>query len=742
MSRTEHNAGRPPSGAWRSGGGRRGAWTRGAAVAAALAATSGVAAAQSAVADGSVVVLEADQLLRDSSQNVIIAEGSVEARYEGRTLRADRVVYDLKKRTVHAQGGVQIIESDGSVRTAEEIEVAEDLGAGVATGFGARFENGGALAANSAIRNANGSNTLGRLVYTACPVCGPGEKGPPPTWTLRARRATQDPNTKMIHYRDALLRVRGVPVIYLPYFAHPDPTAGRRSGFLTPEIGADSKLGFFYQQPYYWAISPSSDLTIAPQYNANVNPLLGLDYRKRFWSGSMAFQTTSTVEQDFDGNGERFGESAFRGSVFGQGRFRLTDYWNWGFGVERVSDDLYLRRYEIGGVGQNRGQFIGTDVRLITQADLVGQDVDSYTSVSAVTFQGLRETDGSAALPVVAPLVETSRVMRDPVFDGQLRLQASTVNLIRDDGVDSARASAGAKWSRETITGPGLVVTPYAEARGDFYRFADDTRDDSFGRAVGVAAITARWPLVRPGKNVSLLVEPIAMAAIGSSGGNDRRIVNEDSQSFELDDTNLFDPTATPNYDLWETGGRASVGVRATAQLTGNGAGSLVFGRRWRDQADPAFGPTTNLNGRASDYVGAVSADFRNIGGTVRVRLDDESLNLTRLDAAVRAAVGPLSTDVRYYQVDQGLRGADPSEQVTANVTIALTKKWRSSFGVLRDLNSNKNLSQAAALTYQDNCTFFELAYRRTETFDRRLGPNDGFQIRLGLTTLGMVGGS
>ncbi|MBU6371638.1 MAG: LPS assembly protein LptD [Alphaproteobacteria bacterium] len=734
MVRAEPNAGRS----------RNAAWRRGVAIAAALVASSGAALAQPAATpaapEADAVVLEADQILRDTSDNLIIAEGSVEARYDGRTLRADRVVYDLQKRTVHAQGGVQIIDADGSIRTAEEIEVAEDLGAGVATGFGARFPNGGALAANSAIRNADGSSKLGRLVYTACPVCAPGEKGPPPTWTLRARRAVQDPGAKMIFYRDALLSVRGVPIVYLPYFAHPDPTAGRRSGFLTPDVGSSSKLGVFYQQPYYWAISDYSDLTVSPQFHSKVNPLLAVEYRKRFWSGDLRFDVTGTQEKDFDSDGNKFGDNTFRGSIFGQGRFRLNEKWNWGFGVERISDDLYLRRYDVSGAGRQRGQFIGTDTRLITQADLVGQTASSYTSVSAVTFQGLRIADTSAFLPIVAPLAETSRTLRDPVFDGQVRLRASTVNLVRTDGVDSSRASVGGVWNRETIVGPGLVVTPRVEARSDFYRFNDSGRNDNFGRAVGSTSLTVRWPLARPGKT-ALLVEPIAMAALGSNGGNDPRIVNEDSQTLELDDTNIFDPTATQNYDLWEGGARASVGLRATAAVSTSGTASLVVGRRWRDKADAAFGPSTNLNGRSSDYVAAASADFKRFGGTIRARFDDESLSVVRLDAAVRAAVGPIYADARYFQVDQGLRGSDPSEQIQANISYALTKKWRASFGGLRDLNSNTNLSQRAALTYQDNCTFFEVGYRRQDTQDRRLGPNDGFEIRVGLTTLGMFGG-
>ena len=44
----------------------------------------------------------------------------------------------------------------------------------------------------------------------------------------------------MMSYRDAVLEVAGVPVLYLPFFAHPDPSSGRRSGLLPPDFGTSS----------------------------------------------------------------------------------------------------------------------------------------------------------------------------------------------------------------------------------------------------------------------------------------------------------------------------------------------------------------------------------------------------------------------------------------------------------------------------------------------------------------------
>src|SRR4030095_11096929 len=51
--------------------------------------------------------MEADLLTRDDKRGVTTAEGNVEIRYQGRTLRADRVVYEEAAETTQGQQGSQ-----------------------------------------------------------------------------------------------------------------------------------------------------------------------------------------------------------------------------------------------------------------------------------------------------------------------------------------------------------------------------------------------------------------------------------------------------------------------------------------------------------------------------------------------------------------------------------------------------------------------------------------------------------
>ncbi len=129
-----------------------------------------------------------------------------------------------------------------------------------------------------------------------------------------------------------------MPVIYIPYFSHPDPTSERRSGLLPPDIGISSKRGVYAEVPYYFALSEHSELTLTPQINAKVNPLMRVDYRKRFFSGFVDFeQLHQRAGLRWRRGDVRRGD--WRSHVYGTGAFQINDDWLWGFGVERQTDD-------------------------------------------------------------------------------------------------------------------------------------------------------------------------------------------------------------------------------------------------------------------------------------------------------------------------------------------------------------------------------------------------------------------
>ena len=701
--------------------------------------TASVVSPPAAQATDERVILEADTVYELEGENSIVAEGNVEALYQGRTLRADRLVYNRTTEKVRANGNVVIIDVDGSQQFADELEVGSNLTDGYAIGFSARLAQGASVTANSAVRRSDGINALDQVVYTSCEVC---EENKTPTWSIRARRAVLDQESQMISYRDAVVEVAGIPVFYLPYLAHPDPNSERRSGFLIPNAGVSSKLGTFYKQPYYWAISEHSDLTISPLLSANVNPVINLDYRKRFYSGALEINTSFTQEQDFDSEGVLFGEEKFRGHVYASGAFAISPEWMWGFGVETQTDDLYDRRYDIEGQNDKRGLYSNQPRRLLSQLFLVGQGEDYYTDAALLNFQGLRGQDDSSRLPVVSPLLYAEKNWQLGKF-GFLNANVSSAVLTRDVGADSHRVSAGAEWRDFNLLPGGLTFEPFAEVRGDYYALDEAVSGKSnVSRGVGNAGAKIAYPMMRTGETVDIMLEPAVMAAWGFSNVNDRAIPVEDSELFEFDESMLYDANGFGNFDLYEGDGKLSAGLTARALWKNGTELSTTVGKRWRSRSDAAFDIASNLDGTSSDWVASASLDMgRKLRLSSRVRLDDEDLALNRLDLRASTSFNRFRAVGQYYKIDERISPlGEPDEGLFVRGELRVTDNYSVIYGQLRDIAEALDAKQEFGIAYSDDCSRFELVYSRNELRDRTLGPSENIQFRFTLKSLGNFG--
>jgi LPS-assembly protein len=703
------------------------------------------AAAPEVSAAQAPVVLEADSVYEISETNSVVAEGNVEAAYEGRILRADKIVYNRVTDKVRATGNVVIIDTDGTQQFADEMEVNSKLSDGYAIGFSSRLPDGSTIVANTAIRQKDGVNALDQVIYTSCPVC---EDKQTPTWALRSRRTVLDQQTQMISYRDAVFEVAGIPVLYFPYFAHPDPNSGRRSGLLVPSLGVSSKIGAFYQQPYYWAYSDSADLTVSPLIAENVNPALELDWRKRFFSGDVRINTSFTNESDFDSEGEKFGEKKFRGHVYGAGRFAITPNWQWGFGVENQTDDLYDRRYDIDGQGEKRGLYASQPRRLLSQLFITGQGDQYYTDASVLKFQGLRGGDDDANLPLASPIFFGEKYWNLGDL-GFAAINASSSVLTREAGINSRRVSVGAEWSDLNVVAGGFTVEPFAELRGDYYSLSRSVLDDELDqkdvtRAVGNAGVRIAYPMVRPGDTVDVMLEPTVMAAWGFSNVNNDGIPNEDSTLYESDESSLFQANGFGNYDLYEGDGKVSAGVTARAVFKNGPEFSTTVGRRWRSRSDAAFDVGSNLDGTASDWIGAASVDFGDIlRADTRVRLDDDGFKLNRIDARLSTQTKRFRAVGQYYKiVDEISPLGVGDEGIFLRGEVKLIKNYSLIFGTLRDITDNIDANQELGIAFEDECSRFELVYQRSELRDRTLGPSNNVQFRFTLKSIGNFGSS
>jgi LPS-assembly protein len=574
--------------------------------------------------------------------DIITASGGdgprVLARFRNATLRAGEVSYDLNQGIATADDRVELTDPEGNVVFASHLELDADLKAGVATDFATRFRNGASLMAATAVRRSENVNELNYALFTPCPICDAEGNPKQPSISVQAEKVVQDEELRAILYRNAVFKLGGVPVLYLPFFSHPDPTVERASGVLVPIPSYDEGRGVSLEIPYLQVVSPSEDWLISPQINTRVAPLLNLQWRRRFGDGTIVARAGYTYERSFgdfdldgDGNAEsnvKYGDRTHRSYFLGHGRFDPDGPWRAGFTLERVSDKTLFDRYDVRDPYQDNGLYYGDQRRLISQFYVERQTSRSYVSVAAFSIQSLRvkefnlvtpalnvfESDGD--LPYVAPLIEARWEPDGPVFGGRLRLRGSAVSLYRDNyvggpvlrpeiippgptlglpGVDSRRVSGQAEWRRTMISPGGVRWEPFVDVRADLYSVGDlppmmGLEEDAIGRGRATAGVDVGYPLYRRmGPGTDLILEPMAQLSVSTNPDLDARIPNEDSQSLELDESSLFRIDRFPGYDLYEGGLRFTAGARATLRWDEGRQASLFIGRSLRSDEEPAY---------------------------------------------------------------------------------------------------------------------------------------------------------
>jgi len=734
--------------------------------------------------------MEANSLTRDDKNNVWIARGQVEVRYQGRVLRGDEVIYNVGAGSVTVNGHGQIISADGTAIFGDHVVLDDKMRAGFAKGFSARETSNTTVAADVAIRRSETVNDLRRAIYTPCNVCAENGNPKEPTWSIQASKMIEDRTRHLVTYRNAVIRVKGIPVFYTPVFWHPDPDSPPTSGLLAPKISENSKRGLSYEQPYLQVLSPSAQLFISPQLNTTVNPFLNLEYRQRFYSGEMDIRVGYTYSRDFDGHGNQFGDLTSRSFILADGAFDLNQNWSWGFGLERTSDPLLFEKYSTPNVfDDTRGIFSTDTQRLVSQLFTTRQDTDSYLSISMMSFQGLRQlpnpsntattvTENNAVFPFVAPLIEGRW---DPDFDilgGQLHFVGNAVLLQRSEspyavtaegnpvpGPDSRTASADFDWTRTFTLTNGMRLEPFADVRGNIYNISDITpvgttlyegtaqpqadgipiqsgptnpNDKTLLNGVPTLGLNFSWPFIRQSGGTTIVLEPIAQLALSPNIKIDPEIPNEDSGVFQYDETSLFDADKFSGYDVFDSGQRLNIGGRATIDWGSGLSAHMLLGQTFRASPTTIFPTGTGLNNTSSDWV--VSADVTPVNGLLLFgnALIDDKGNAPLIDMGANFAATGFSGYIR-YQLDN----TDPATEFSdleGAAEFYFTKHWGLGLSGTRDLQYNAWRLRDISLIYKDECIRVQVIYQHQDTIQGQLGASDTVLLRLTLATLGAEG--
>lgn len=681
------------------------------------------------------LLLQADELVYDNKNSRIIAKGNVEVYYKNYALLSDELMYDQKANTLNAIGNVRIKEPDGGIVSAEHISLSDDFRDGFIQSFRAVTKEEARIAASSAHKEGN-TTVFEKGVFTPCKPC---EENPdaPPIWRIKADKITHKKDEGNIYFEGGTFEVFGVPTVYVPYFYYPDPTVKRRSGFLSPEFGQSDDLGVTVGTPYYYAISPSKDLTVTPVVTTEAGFLLKTDWRQRLEDGAYNVRAAGVFDDSPD-DPTREGEK-FRGSLQSAGEFNLGSFWKWGWDATLESDDTFRRFYKLDDI-------YATD--RISTVYLLGQSDRNYFEAHLYHFGGLTAEDDDNANSIVHPVIDYDYIFADPIVGGELSYNGNVLSLSRDNGGDTNRLINQVNWRRQFTDDVGQVITPFMQARADLYKTTSFTdpisleSEDATNAFRGQVAAGAeyRYPFVKHTETATHVIEPIGQVIVRPEIRDQGDIPNEDAQSLIFDDTLLFDINKFSGYDRLETGTRANYGLQYSVSTNSGWNARVVAGQSRQIAGENSFNKDTGLGTRASDYVAGVYVDLlRNVSLTSQVRLDENDLSVKREDFQITGYYGPLLAALNYVDADaQPELGFDlPRQEIAGLAALKLSDRW-TLFGDMRyDMEREDFVRNSIGIKYSDECFMLSVTYQETNISDGEIQPDQSILVRYDILQLG-----
>ena len=197
----------------------------------------------------------------------------------------------------------------------------------------------------SSSRGDNKFTEITKGIFTSCKK---NDNCPP--WSIQSEKIIHDKINQNLIYKNAILKIYDIPILYFPKFFHPDPTVKRRTGFLQPQFNRSKTLGSSVYIPYFKTLGLDKDYTFKPTIFENKNNkskiIFQNEYRQEMYNSSLIADFSITRGYKSSTNNKK--KDINHLFVAYKKNFKLPNFLksDLDLKIERVNNDTYLKVFE------------------------------------------------------------------------------------------------------------------------------------------------------------------------------------------------------------------------------------------------------------------------------------------------------------------------------------------------------------------------------------------------------------
>jgi len=571
--------------------------------------------------------------------------------------------------------------------------------------------------------------------FTSCKSTN--EKEGCPFWNLNANLVTHDKENKKITYKNATLDLNNIPILYTPYFSHPDPSVKREAGFLAPSFGSlSSDIGSIIKIPYFYPISQSADFTVSPIYYFKQNPLLLGEYREKYKNGDLSiegsftqgYKTISLTQTDGSRN-HLFGNLNlnFADKILDQSEFNAK--------IQRINNPTYLRVNKINSTddGFKKNLVKENETKLTNEIYLNSFGKNESLNFKTATYQNIATTKSSDQYEYLLPEILYSKY--NLMNNNNLNLTSNFKSLNANTNQNKTTFINNLDYSTTESYNANLGIGYKILTRINNINYYSDykTPNENLNSQINpVVGLDTSLPFAKSSKESEQYLIPRIFTRYSPG-----KMTNAISNDTSLNTDNLFSINRMNSDELIEKDLSLNVGLdwmwkeKIINKNKPTEAG-ISIGQVIKFNEDPDMPRKSSLQKKNSDLV--TKANYLSPGNfdvTLKNTLDNGFNHVYYNDLNLKTFLKEGEVNFNFYEKNSHIGN---ERYATANLTSYLTDNTKLKISTDRNLKTDLTNSHKLGIENENECIRYGFYFQKNYSSDKDLKP--ATSVYFGVTLL------
>ena len=647
------------------------------------------------------IIITANEIEVLDDGNKIVANENIFIKTNELESKSDHITYDKSKNEFLATGNVSVNDKLGNNYYFNSFISDKDFNDAIGTNIKIRLKDGARIVGKKFSRTGSSINQIDDAIYSPCLKKNYAIKDCP-GWKLNSEKVIHDVDNKTLYYENAVLSIMNVPILYTPYFSHPDPTVNKRTGILMPKITSDNILGTSISLPFFYNIASNKDLTITPTIQSKADNYYNFNYRHLTKNHKINLESSITDNDSETGTKNHF---------FLNGDIK-NPYGKFDYQVQTSNNDTYLRKNQI------------NDLTIHTTGlNFTKENNNSYLDFSSYIYKHLNN-QASEKWEYVYPNINYNiHNYHDPILKRNWLIENSFLNYRNIQKQTEQQVSNEIINTKRNISyNTGLVFENSIQNRLVYIK----KNSDNFSqlRIFPQLASKISYPMNKVNSNLNntQTLEPILMPILAP--------YNNYTDQKNVDSSSLFSLNRASSLTEWESGPRINYGVNWLINSDKLNINTL-FGQSFKINKNKE-----STDEEISNYFIGNTLDINKVGYiTTDINIDRKDMFVK--DYNINSLIEYEKVKFAFDYVYDTNNRKKISEQISAGTKLNLSKDLNFIASLRKDLMNDKSFGNAIGLHYENDCLAVNFDYFKDFTVVDDIKNSRGFSFTVTLKPFG-----